>query len=145
MTFREELEKKWAAEGFIPSHEIGSRSSDEMLTVECRNGTRRGFSWVRFAQCGLEENGDLVLVFGECEVVLHGLNLVELWDNINSRNLIKVWELPAEYVPPATLSKRRVCIFKIELRDTAGHCASSPASETPKPREQQMTMARLRA
>ncbi|HXC03025.1 MAG TPA: hypothetical protein VNU49_10295 [Opitutaceae bacterium] len=61
----------------------------------------------------------MVLVFGECEVVLHGLNLVELWDNINSRNLIKVWELPADYVPPATLSKRRVCIFKIELRDTA--------------------------
>jgi hypothetical protein len=145
MTFREEREKEWAAEGFIPSHEIGSRGFVEMLTVERRNGTRRGFSWARFAECGLEENGDLVLFFGEREVVLHGLNLRELWDHINERDLLKVWELPADYVPPATLSKRRVCIFKIELRDTAGHCAASPANEPPKPREQQMTMARLRA
>ena len=73
------------------------------------------------------------------------MNLRELWDHINVRDLLKVWELPADYVPPATLSKRRVCIFKIELRDTAGHSTSSPASETPRRREDQMTIPRLRA
>jgi hypothetical protein len=145
MTFREELEKEWAAEGYIRCHETGSRGFVEMLTVERRNGTRRGFAWARFAECGLEENGNLVLAFGEREVVLHGLNLVELWDHINERDLLKVRELPADYVPPPTLSPRRVCIFKIELRDTAGHCASSPASEPPKRSEHQMTIPRLRA
>jgi hypothetical protein len=144
MTFREEIEKEWAAEGYIPSHETGSRGYVEILTVEWRNGTRHGFPWVRFTECALEENGNLVLSFGEREIVLHGLNLRELWDHLDVRDLLKVRELPADYVPPPTLSPHRVCIFKIELRDTAGHCASSPASEPPKPREHQMTMARLR-
>ncbi len=145
MTLREQREKEWAAEGYIPTHEIGSRGFVEMLTVEWRKIIRRGFAWARFTECALEENGNLVLSFGEREVVLHGLNLCELWDNINARDLLKVWELPADYVPPPTLRKHRVCIFKIELRDTAGHCASSPASEPPPRSEYQMTIPRLRA
>lgn len=144
MSLREFREKEWAAEGYIPSHEIGGGFM-EMLSVTWRNGVRYGFPWARFTECALEENGDLVLSFGEREIVLHGLNLGELWDHLNDRDLAKVWELPADYVPPPTLSKHRVCICKIELRESESQHGASRDIQPHDRRECQMTIARLRA
>ncbi|HWA85140.1 MAG TPA: hypothetical protein VG710_02860 [Opitutus sp.] len=143
MSLRELREKEWAAEGYTPSHEIGGGFT-EMLSVTWRNGVRCGFPWARFTECTLEENGDLVLSFGEREIVLHGLNLAELWDHLNNHDLAKVWELPADYVPPPTLSKHRVCICKIELRESDVRGEASRDQEPHARRESQMTMARMR-
>lgn len=62
--------------------------------------------------------GELVLAFCDYEVVLHGINLGGLWKDLREHRLSRVWELPADYVTPSTLGKHRVCICKIELRES---------------------------
>ncbi len=138
------MEKEWAAEGYIPSHErTGSRGYVEILTVKGpKTWHPRLFHGCGSRNVRWRKTATWVLSFGGREIVLHGLNLRELWDRLDVRDLLKVRELPADYVPPPTLRPHRVCIFKIELRDTAGHCASSPASEPSKRSEYQMNDTR---
>ena len=42
--------------------------------------------------------GELVLSFCDYEIVLHGINLRELWKDLRERRLARVWELPADWV-----------------------------------------------
>ena len=90
--------------------------------------------------------GELVLSFSDYEVVLHGINLSGLWKDLRERRLARVWELPADYVPPPTLSKHRVCICKIELRESQSRDDLAPASfenRNAKPVQMRMTGMRV--
>jgi hypothetical protein len=42
--------------------------------------------------------GELVLSFCDYEIVLHGINLRELWKDLRERRLARVWELPADFL-----------------------------------------------
>lgn len=88
---------------------------------------------------------ELMLSFCDYEVVHHGINLSGLWKDLRARRLSRVWELPADYFPPPTLSKHRVCIYKIELRESDDRSDASCTSEPRVRQGGQMTMARLRA
>jgi len=145
-TLREFMEEKERKEGDVSSHELDFHGNGpEMLSVEWRDGVRRqAFPWSRFSGASMMTEGELVLAFCDHEVVLHGINLGGLWKDIRERRLSRVWELPADYVPPPTLSKHRVCICKIELRESDGRGEASRDQEPHARRESQMTMARMR-
>lgn len=146
-TLREFMEEKERKEGCTSSHELDFHSNGpEMLSVEWRDGIRRqAFPWSRFSGASMMTEGELVLSFCDYEVVLHGINLGGLWKDLRARRLSRVWELPADYVPPPTLSKHRVCICKIELRESDGHSEASRAGPLKGRREYQTTMVQLRA
>lgn len=115
MSLKEEIEKRHAAEGYVPSH--ASSSHARMLTLEWRNGKRRALPWARLIDATLED-GELLLSFVGREVTFYGLNLGGLLEAVVECRLEKVWELPDDYRPPATLT--RPCVNKIEVRDSEG-------------------------
>ncbi len=100
MSLKEEIEKRHAAEGYVPCHEANSNA--RMLTLEWRSGKRRGLPWARLIDA-TPEDGELLLSFGEREVIFHGLNLGDLLNVVAERRLEKVWERPSGSTSPADL------------------------------------------
>jgi hypothetical protein len=113
MSLKEEIEKRHAAEGYVPCHESGSNA--RMLTLEWRNGKRRALPWARLIDATLED-GELLLSFTGREVTFYGLNLGGLLEAVVECRLEKVWELPADFRSRADLI--RPCVRKIEVRDS---------------------------
>jgi hypothetical protein len=145
MRLRQWLDEETKKEGYIPSHQACSRGSAETLCVEWRDGTRRAFPWARFSTATLDKT-EIVLSFGEHEVVIRGLNLDHLWDHVCDRGLEQVWELPADYVPPPTLKSYRICVLKIDLREVQARNDFAPAtSPQSNGKSVQMKIAGMRA
>ena len=113
MSLKEEIEKRHAAEGYVPCHASGSNA--KMLTLEWRSGKRRALPWARLIDATLED-GELLLSFTGREVTFYGFNLGGLLEAVVECNLEKVWELPADYRPRANLT--RPCVSKIEVCDS---------------------------
>ena len=113
MTLKESIAKRHAEEGYVPCYTSGSRA--QMLTLEWRSGKRRVLPWARLIDATLED-GELLLSFGEREVIFRGLNLGDLLNFVAERSLEKVWELPSDYQPSAKLG--RPCVNEIEVRDS---------------------------
>ena len=113
MSLKEEIEKRHAAEGYVPCHESGSNA--RMLTLEWRTGKRCALPWARLIDAMLED-GELLLSFAGREVVFYGVNLGGLLEAVGECRLEKVWELPADHRPRVDLT--RACVSKIEIRDS---------------------------
>ena len=113
MSLREEIEKRHAAEGYVPCH--ASSSHAKMLTLEWRSGKRRALPWARLIGASLED-GELLLSFTGRDIAFYGLNLAGLLEAVVECRLEKVWELPADYRLGADL--KRPCVSKIEVRDS---------------------------
>ena len=113
MSQKEEIEKRHAAEGYVPCHESGSNA--RMLTLEWRSGKRRALPWARLIDATLED-GELLLSFTGREVIFHGLNLGGLLEAVVECSLEKVWELPADYRPRA--DSTHPCVSNIEVSES---------------------------
>ncbi|SUS07592.1 hypothetical protein DF3PB_470003 [uncultured Defluviicoccus sp.] len=113
MSLKEEIEKRHAAEEYVPCHEAGS--NPRTLTLEWRTGKRRTLPWARLIDATLED-GELLLSFTGREVTFYGLILGGLLDAVVEYRLEKVWELPADYRPSADL--KRPCVSKIEVSES---------------------------
>lgn len=112
MSLKEEIEKRHAAEGYVPCH--ASSSNARMLTLEWRSGKRRALPWARLIDATLED-GELLLSFTGREVTFHGLNLGGLLEAVVECRLEKVWELPSGHQPSPT--SERPCVSEIEIRE----------------------------
>src|SRR5256885_7386424 len=113
MSLKEEIEKRWKEEGYVPSHK--SSPGARTLTLEWRSGKRCALPWARLIDATLED-GELLLSFVGREVTFYGLNLGGLLEAVVECRLEKVWELPDDYRPPADL--KRPCVSKIEISDS---------------------------
>jgi len=113
MSLKEEIEKRHAAEGYVPCH--ASSSHVKMLTLEWRTGKRCALPWARLIDATLED-GELLLSFTGREVTFHGFNLGGLLEAVVECRLEKVWELPADFRPRADLT--RPCVSKIEVSES---------------------------
>jgi hypothetical protein len=143
MRLRRWLNEEEKKEGYVPSHQTGNRGSAETLSAEWRDGTRWALPWARFcaARSGVAQ---VTLSFGDFELTIHGLNVDQLWDSICDRSLEAVWELPADFVPPVTLKKYRVCVLKLDLRESDSRDRTAPAlREDAKPVQTQLVELRI--
>lgn len=96
---------------------VASREGQSSLIVTIWAGESWVLPWAQILNTRLEDKR-IELKFGDCLVIVIGVNLRGLLDDIAAHRLVALRELPPEY--RQNLATSEIFISRIEVRPTAG-------------------------